>query len=82
MSHLVTQRVTRGKRILHPCARIQKRWPADMVLLAIGYTGPESALAEALDLDLDNRTALPLDTFMTSEKDSSAAGMPDGGSRW
>ncbi len=70
VSHLVTQRVTRAENgSFIPVPESEKRWPADMVLLAIGYTGPESALAEALDLDLDNRGCIATnDTFMTSRE--------------
>lgn len=45
----------RGKKIVeHPDTK--KYWPADLVLLAIGYTGPETeCIAEEMGLKLDHR---------------------------
>ena len=34
----------------------QKVWDADLVLLAMGFLGPEHYLSEALGLELDERT--------------------------
>lgn len=70
MRHLVTQRVTRSADgSLNPVPDAEEHWPADMVLLAIGYTGPEPKLASALGLDLDERGCIATDSsFMTSRE--------------
>jgi glutamate synthase (NADPH/NADH) small chain len=40
--------------------------PADLVLVAVGFTGPEPELIEALDLALDDRGNLQADRYLTS----------------
>ena len=48
------------KMIEHPDT--QKNWPADLVLLAIGYSGPESdGIADPLGLKLDHRSNFKTD---------------------
>ena len=34
----------------------EKEWPCELVLLALGFTGPEKTLSEQLGLELDSRT--------------------------
>ena len=34
----------------------EKEWPCDMVLLALGFTGPEKTLGQKLGLEVDTRT--------------------------
>jgi glutamate synthase (NADPH/NADH) small chain len=34
----------------------EKEWPCDLVLLALGFTGPESTLSHQLGLEVDTRT--------------------------
>ena len=34
----------------------EKVWPCDLALLALGFTGPESSLAEQLGIETDNRS--------------------------
>ncbi len=39
----------------------EKTWPADLVLLALGFLGPEAIIAEQLDLEKDIRTNFKAD---------------------
>ncbi len=58
VKHLKTVRtkIKNQKIIEHP--ESQKIWPADLVLLAIGYTGPESdGIAGPLGLKLDHKSS-------------------------
>jgi glutamate synthase (NADPH/NADH) small chain len=42
-------------------------WPADLVVLAIGYTGPEkNGLLDQLSIDMDDRGNVKTDTYQTS----------------
>ena len=54
----------------------QKQWPADLVLLALGFTGPEpNAIVAALDLPLDERGNIATDpNYMTPRRGIFAAG--------
>ncbi len=54
----------------------QRRWPADLVLLALGFTGPESKpLADRLELKLDDRGNFKTNNdYMTSRRGVFAAG--------
>ena len=46
-----------GKRPkLIEIAGTEKTWPCDLALLALGFTGPESTLADKLGIDLDGRS--------------------------
>ena len=46
-----------GKRPkLIEIASTEKTWPCDLALLALGFTGPESTLADKLGIDLDGRS--------------------------
>ena len=40
----------------------EKTWPCDMVLLALGFTGPGSNLVNQLELDTDFRTNIKATT--------------------
>ena len=40
----------------------EKEWPCDLVLLALGFTGPEPTLAEQLGIQLDDRSNINADT--------------------
>ncbi|HMC00118.1 MAG TPA: glutamate synthase subunit beta [Flavobacteriaceae bacterium] len=46
----------------------EKQWDCDLVLLALGFIGPESTLAEQLDLETDFRTNIKATTnsYMTN----------------
>jgi glutamate synthase (NADPH/NADH) small chain len=54
----------------------EERLPADMVLLALGFTGPEPELASELALDLDERGNVKAryGSFLTSRPGVFAAG--------
>ncbi|MDT0677211.1 glutamate synthase subunit beta [Autumnicola musiva] len=45
-----------GRPKLQEVPNSEKEWPCDMVLLALGFTGPEKTLSEKLGLTLDDRT--------------------------
>ncbi len=45
-----------GRREMHASPGSEREWPADLVLLAMGFTGPETdAIVRQLGLDLDDR---------------------------
>ncbi|MHB8649105.1 MAG: glutamate synthase subunit beta [Gaiellaceae bacterium] len=48
--------------------------PADLVLLAMGFTGPERALPDALRMDVDERGAIRASNYATSAPAIFAAG--------
>jgi glutamate synthase (NADPH/NADH) small chain len=53
----------------------EKRWPADLVLLALGFAGPEEKLLEELQLKDDKRNVLAeYEIFETSAEKVFAAG--------
>ena len=52
----------------------EKVWPCDMVLLALGFTGPEKNIFEDLDLKTDESNILVTKNYMTSNKKVFAAG--------
>ncbi len=57
VQELETVNVTLNGREISTIPDTQRAWPADLVLLAIGYTGPESdRLTQKLDLTLDERS--------------------------
>ncbi len=47
-------------------AGTEKTWPCDLVLLALGFTGPETTLSEQLGLDLDERTNYKASNYQTN----------------
>jgi glutamate synthase (NADPH/NADH) small chain len=45
----------------------EEEWPCELVLLALGFTGPEKSLAQELGLELDDRTNIKADnTYQTN----------------
>ncbi|MDJ0781839.1 MAG: glutamate synthase subunit beta [Desulfosarcinaceae bacterium] len=53
----------------------EKHWPADLVLLAMGFSGPETdTLVEHLDLELDARGNIRTHDYQTSAANIFAAG--------
>ncbi|WP_100013080.1 glutamate synthase subunit beta [Lentibacillus sediminis] len=47
----VKTRYEKGKKIREEIPGTEKVWPADLVLLAIGFTGPEQSLIEQLNVE-------------------------------
>ena len=47
-------------------AGTEKTWPCDMVLLALGFTGPENTLSDQLGLELDERTNYKAQNYQTN----------------
>ncbi len=45
-----------GRPQLKEIAGSEKEWPCDLVLLAMGFTGPENTLSKQLGLEVDSRT--------------------------
>ena len=66
----------KGGRRLQEIEGSLREWPADLVLLALGFTGPEPDLiVTALDLPLDERGNISTDeNYMTGTKGIFAAG--------
>ena len=52
----------------------EKTWKADMVLLAMGYLGPEDTLADAMKLDRDPRSNIAAEHYQTSKPGIFVAG--------
>ncbi len=52
----------------------EKIWPCDLVLLALGFTGPEKTLSEQLGLNLDERTNFKTKNYQTNIPHIFAAG--------
>ena len=52
----------------------EKIWPCDLVLLALGFTGPEKNIADDLNLELDSANKPLTNNYKTSKKKVFAAG--------
>ncbi|MEO1486697.1 MAG: glutamate synthase subunit beta [Bacteroidota bacterium] len=53
----------KGKRpILKEIEGTEKEWPCDLVLLALGFTGSETVIAQQLGLEMDARTNIKAST--------------------
>ena len=52
----------------------EKTWPCDLVLLALGFTGPENILSDQLGLELDQRTNYKARNYQTNVPHIFAAG--------
>jgi len=72
----VDWKAVHGKPQMREVAGSEQRWEADLVLLAMGFLGPESYLAEALGVGLDSRSnyAAEHGTFATDVDGVFAAG--------
>ena len=55
-----------GRMKLETVPNTEKRWQADLILLAMGFLGPEDTLAEALGLTRDARSNVAANGYMTS----------------
>ncbi|NLI20201.1 MAG: glutamate synthase subunit beta [Clostridiales bacterium] len=51
-----------------------RKWPADLVLIAMGFTGPEDTLVDALGLPRDARTNVVAEGYQTERKGVFVAG--------
>jgi glutamate synthase (NADPH) small chain len=57
----------KGKRpILKEIPNTEKEWPCDLVLLALGFTGPESTLSNQLGIKTDSRTNYIANDYQTN----------------
>jgi glutamate synthase (NADPH/NADH) small chain len=65
-----------GRPILRPRADSQRRWPAQTVLLAMGFLGPEQPLLQQFGIDLDRRSNIkaPHGSYTTNVPGLFAAG--------
>ena len=52
----------------------EKKWPCDLVLLALGFTGPEITLSEQLGLELDSRSNYKARNYQTNRPHIFTAG--------
>ena len=52
----------------------EKIWPCDLVLLALGFTGPEKNIADDLNLELDSNNKPLTNSYKTSHEKVFAAG--------
>jgi glutamate synthase (NADPH/NADH) small chain len=74
--NITWQRNDNGQMFSQEVAGSEKVIPADIVLIAMGFIGPEGGLIEKFDLDQDNRSniAAKYDKFTTSKQGVFAAG--------
>ena len=63
-----------GRMMAQAQTGTSKRWPADLVLIAMGFTGPEDTLLQAYGLTQDARGNVLADNFMTVRRGVFAAG--------
>ena len=72
---LVGRKVTgSSSRTLEPVEGSEFAMPADLVLIAVGFTGPERPLLDALRLDLDDRGNVAAPLFAASQPGVFACG--------
>jgi len=55
LKSLVTQNVEVVNGSIKKIPGTEREWPADLVILSMGFVSPEGVLAEKLGLDLDQR---------------------------
>jgi len=63
-----------GEPPFSPVTGTEESRPADLVLLAMGFLGPEQPLLEALDVERDARSNVKAPTYSTSAENVFAAG--------
>ncbi len=63
-----------GRMMPKPVPGSQKEWKADLILLAMGYLGPEDTLPNALELKRDGRSNVEAECFETSQTGVFVAG--------
>ena len=65
-----------GRKIYEEIPGTERVWPADLVLVAVGFEGPEQTLIEALGLETDRRTNVkaPYGKYTTNVPKVFAAG--------
>ncbi len=61
---------------VHPIPRTEKTWPAELVILAMGFVSPEHDITKSLGLDLDKRENIqaPYGDYRTNVEGVFAAG--------
>ena len=55
LKSLVTQNVEVTSAGVQTIPGTEKEWPADLVILSMGFVSPENTISKTLGLDLDNR---------------------------
>lgn len=65
---------TAGRLFPREVPGTEKVWPADLVLLAMGFLGPEDTIAVELELERDARSNIKADAFETNHEKVFAAG--------
>jgi len=63
-----------GRMFPKAVAGTKKAWDADMVVLAMGFLGPENTLPDALKLNQDNRSNITAENYQTSKDGVFVAG--------
>ncbi len=79
IGHVVTDRIEwvkneSGRMVPRVVGGTEKAWDADMVILAMGYLGPEDTLAQALELARDPRSNIAAENYETSKPGVFTAG--------
>ncbi|NLO84987.1 MAG: glutamate synthase subunit beta [Clostridiales bacterium] len=79
VSAVVTDNVTwqstpGGRKVAEITQGTSKKWQADLVLIAMGFTGPEDTLVKAFGLNQDTRSNVAVDQYKTVCKGVFAAG--------
>ncbi|WP_087972686.1 glutamate synthase subunit beta [Oceanobacillus rekensis] len=75
-SNIETNFDEKGKKIRKVIQGTEKFWPAQLVLLAIGFEGPETTAFDQTNITLTNRATIQVkeDMYQTDEDDVFAAG--------
>ena len=68
------EKKTNSKPKLIEIENSEKIWPCELVLLALGFTGPEKNIADDLNLELDSANKPLTNNYKTSHKKVFAAG--------
>jgi len=63
-----------GRMTPEPVEGTARKWPADLVLIAMGFTGPENTLVSAYGLPVDARTNVVAENYRTERKGVFVAG--------
>lgn len=63
-----------GRMTTEPVEGTARKWPADMVLIAMGFTGPEETLVDAYGLPRDSRTNVVAENYQTERRGVFVAG--------
>ncbi|MBV1905541.1 MAG: glutamate synthase subunit beta [Pseudomonadales bacterium] len=74
LSGIVTQEVSWANGKLEILPGTEKHWPAELILLSMGFLGPDHTTTDPLKLDYDDRSNYQANNYQTSIEGVFAAG--------